>query len=84
MLNRTRGERGEGKREGTGKGERRVELILGLTSTSGRFVAATTVTFDNSSIPSISFNRLVSTPLCGESPSDLEEPRASISSYGNA
>lgn len=35
-----------------------------LTSTSGRFVAATTVTPTSSSIPSISVSKLVSTPAC--------------------
>ena len=60
-------------------GSRRPAIRQALTSTSGLFVAATTVTPDNSSIPSISFNKLVRTPECA--PSSLRaEPSASISS----
>lgn len=51
------------------------------TSTSGRFVAATTMTPDSSSTPSISFSRLVSTPADGPSwPSPRAVASASISS----
>jgi hypothetical protein len=56
----------------------------GHTRTSGLLVAPTTITFDNSSIPSISLSRLVRTPLCGESPSERAVPIASISSCVSA
>lgn len=53
------------------------------TKTSGRFVAATTITPESSSTPSISFNRLVSTPADGPSwPSPRAVASASISSCG--
>lgn len=48
--------------------------------TSGRFVAATTVTPMSSSIPSISLRIEVSTPSVWEESLSREVPRASISS----
>jgi hypothetical protein len=63
-----------------------ITLVDNLTMTSGLLVAAMMVTPTNSWTPSISFNKLVSTPSWDDTPpsseSDREVPSASISSYG--